>query len=162
MIIGVISDTHINRKSITLPAAVSEAFKGVDMIVHAGDLVDLSVLDALRSICKEVKSVWGNMDPNQVRAKLPEKEIISAGRFKIGLMHGRGNPACLVELLTQEFKDDSVDLIIFGHSHSPFNEKIGDVLFFNPGSATDKIFAPYNSVGIIEAGDKLKARIVKI
>ncbi|PIQ84899.1 MAG: hypothetical protein COV73_06465, partial [Candidatus Omnitrophica bacterium CG11_big_fil_rev_8_21_14_0_20_43_6] len=53
------------------------------------------------------------------------------------------------EVLKDAFKEDGCDLIIFGHSHKSMNEKIGKILFFNPGSATD-IFAAYNSYGIIE------------
>jgi len=64
--------------------------------------------------------------------------------------------------LTEAFKNDKVDLIIFGHSHCGLNEKKGGILFFNPGSATDKVFAPYNSYGIIEINDKIKATIIRI
>ncbi|HTZ11350.1 MAG TPA: metallophosphoesterase family protein, partial [Candidatus Margulisiibacteriota bacterium] len=61
------------------------------------------------------------------------------------------------------FKDERADVIIFGHSHSPLNEKIGNTLYFNPGSATDKIFAPYNSYGVIEVNESgIKAKIVRI
>lgn len=162
MKIGVISDTHISSGAEDLPQEIIEAFKGVDMIIHAGDLIDLSVLDKLKNICGNVKVVCGNMDTPQAKKKLPEKEIIKAGNFKIGLMHGRGHPAGLIELLTNEFKEDKVDIIIFGHSHYPVNEKRGDILYFNPGSLTDKVFAPYNSYGIIEINDKIKAKIVKM
>jgi putative phosphoesterase len=162
MRIGVISDTHIRDKSQALPQKMLEEFKHVDMIIHAGDLVDLSVLDKLKGLCAKVIAVRGNMDPEEVRKILPEKEIIEVGNYKIGLMHGHGAPANLMELLASAFKNDKVDVIIFGHSHSGINEKRGNVLFFNPGSLTDKMFAPYNSYGIIEINGEIKARIVKI
>lgn len=132
------------------------------MIVHAGDLADLSVLNKLRSICSNVKAVRGNMDPAVLKKELPEKEIFKIGGFKIGVMHGYGPPNNLIELLTSAFKEEKLDLIIFGHSHSPFNEKRNGILFFNPGSATDKIFSSYNSYGIIEINDKIEGRIIKI
>lgn len=162
MKIGVISDTHIPDRAGAIPEEVLGALKGTDMIIHAGDLVHLSVLEKLKEISPLVKAVYGNMDPSEVRKELREKEIFEAGKFKIGLMHGYGAPAKLVELMEGNFKGASVDIIIFGHAHSPFNEKRGNVLYFNPGSPTDKMFAPYNSYGIIEINDKIEARIVKI
>lgn len=162
MRIGVLSDTHIPDKSHHLPQAMLDEFKKVDMIVHAGDLGDLSVLEKLKNVCPNVRAVWGNMDPCQVQQKLPEKEVFTAGKFKIGLMHGRGAPDRLPELLGEAFQNDKVDIIIFGHSHYGVNEKRSGILFFNPGSPTDKIFAAYNSFGIIEIGDKIDAKIIKI
>ena len=162
MKIGVISDTHIPDRARQVPPVIMEAFNHVDMIIHAGDLVEFSVLDKLSGVCKEVKAVRGNMDYDDASGRLPIKEIIKAGGVRIGVMHGWGPPAKLVELMQQEFKDDKVDIVIFGHSHAPFNEKIGNVLYFNPGSATDKVFAPYNSYGIIEITNKIDARIVRI
>ncbi len=162
MIIGVIADTHIPNRAEDIPREILENFKHVDMVIHAGDLEDPKVLDRLRSACKDVRAVYGNMDPAEVREKIPEKEIISVGNYRIGVMHGYGPPDKLISLLKDIFKDDRVDIIIFGHSHKGCNEKIGQTLYFNPGSATDKIFASQNSYGIIEINDEIKARIIKI
>ncbi len=162
MKIGVISDTHIPDKTGDIPKKVLDEFKGVDMVIHAGDFVDLSVLEKLKNICGNVKAVWGNMDYAQVKEELSEKQLLDIGKYKIGLMHGYGAPDKLIGILSSVFKDKGVDLIIFGHSHAPVNEKRGEILFFNPGSPTDKVFASYNSFGIIEINDKIEARIVKI
>ena len=162
MRIGVISDTHIPDRAKEIPQKILEEFKKAELIIHAGDLIDLSVLDKLKSICNNVKAVWGNMDPNEVRKSLPEKDIIEVGNYRIGLMHGYGPPHRLIDFLTLAFKNDNVDLIIFGHSHRGLNEKKVNILFFNPGSPTDKIFSPYNSYGIIEIGDKIEARLIRI
>jgi len=162
MKIGVISDTHIPEKGGDLPQIILDEFKKVDMVIHAGDLADLSVLNRLKSVCGNVKAVCGNMDSDEVKEKLPKKEILKLGNFMVGVMHGWGPPSGLINLLTSVFKDANLDMIIFGHSHSTFNEKIGRTIFFNPGSPTDKVFAPYNSYGIIEINDKIKARIIKI
>jgi len=162
MKIGVIADTHIPDRAKDIPRQILEAFKGVDMVIHAGDFVDLSVLDKLKTVCKEVRAVWGNMDPYTVRKNLPEKEIVKIGKYKIGIMHGYGPPNKLIELLSEIFKEEGLDIIIFGHSHCAINKREGNVLYFNPGSPTDKIFAIYNSYGIIEINDKIKARIIKI
>lgn len=162
MKIGVISDTHIPEKAKEIPEAVLRSFQGVDMIVHAGDLVDICVLDKLKQICPNVKAVRGNMDYQEAIKSLPEKQVFKAGKWTFGLMHGYGAPSNLISLLTQSFSNDKVDVIIFGHSHIPFNAKVGNILFFNPGSPTDKMFAPYNSYGIIEVNDTISPRIIKI
>ena len=162
MRIAVISDTHIPDRAKDIPPKLLEEFKKVDMIIHAGDLVGLNVLDKLKSACNNVKAVWGNMDPQEVKKKLPEKEILKIGNYKIGVMHGYGAANKLMDLLTSIFKDDNVNLIIFGHAHYSVNEKKNGILFFNPGSLTDKIFSSYNSYGIIEINDKIEARIIKL
>lgn len=162
MRIGVIGDTHIPERAKDIPQQVLEAFKGVDMIIHVGDLVNLDVLDKLKTACKNIKAVWGNMDPYEVRKKLPEKEIIRIGDYNIGIIHGYGHPNKLIELVTEIFKEEKVNLIIFGHSHYPINEKRGNILYFNPGTPTDTIFAPYNSYGIIEINEKIEAKIIKL
>lgn len=162
MRIGVISDTHITDRTGDIPQKILEEFKNVDMIIHAGDIVDLSVLNKLRSVCSNVKAVWGNMDSQEVRNALSEKEVIKIGNYNIGIMHGYGAPNKLIDLMASVFKDSGVNLIVFGHSHAPLNEKKGGILFFNPGSPTDKLFSPYNSYGIIEINDKIDARIVKL
>jgi len=160
--IGVISDTHLTGRGDELPAEVLEAFKAVDMIIHAGDILEFSLLEKLKGVCSNVKAVWGNMDPEETREKLPQKEIIKVGNYKIGIAHGYGHPAGLAATLEKIFKNDGVDVIIFGHSHAPFNEKKGKILFFNPGSLTDKVFAPFNSYGILEVNDNVEGRIIKI
>lgn len=162
MKIGVISDTHIPDRAKDIPQEILESFKSVDMIIHAGDLVDIGVLVKLKSLCPNVKAVVGNMDPQDVKNKLPEKEIIKIGDYKIGVMHGYGSPNNLVNLMDESFKDDDLDIIIFGHSHFPVNQNKNGILYFNPGSPTDKIFSPFNSYGMIEINDKIEAKIIKL
>jgi len=162
MRLGIISDTHIPERAKEIPKEILEDFKSVDMIIHLGDLIDLSVLKELKSACQDVKAVWGNMDPPEVRNELPQKEILKIENHKVGIMHGYGAPNNLIDLMTSSFKNDLVDIIIFGHSHTAFNKEINGILFFNPGSATDKEFSPYNSYGIIEINDKVEAKIVRI
>ena len=159
MKIGVISDTHIPKVAPELPEIIYRAFKEIDLILHAGDLITLDVLDNLMKIAP-TEAVSGNMDSWDVYNKLPKKKVIKALRFKIGLIHGWGHPKKLVDTITKEFT--GVDVIIFGHSHEPMNEKRSSILYFNPGSPTDKIFAPYNSYGILEVGKTIKGRIIKI
>jgi uncharacterized protein len=147
--IGVISDTHIADSDKHIPAQILEVFGQVELIIHAGDSISLRAIEELKGVCPEVAVVAGNMDLEEVRKKYPVKQVLEIFGYRIGIMHGLGPAAGLLELLKEVFKEDNCDLIIFGHSHKTFNERIGKVLFFNPGSATDPV-APYNSYGIIE------------
>ena len=161
MKIGVISDTHIPEQTEALPEKVLEALRGSDLILHAGDLTDQEVLETLETIAP-VKAVSGNMDSLKVRKLLPAKEVVIVDKFKIGIIHGWGNPKNLLSLVQDNFKDIKLDVIVFGHSHSAFNECVNDILMFNPGSPTDKFFSPYNSIGILEISDRIKGKIIKI
>lgn len=162
MRIVVISDTHIPDRASDLPPKLLEEIKNADMLIHAGDFVSLRFLNELKAISKNVKAVCGNMDPEEIRKALPQKEIFKAGNFKIGIFHGLGAPLKIFELLEAEFKNDKLDIIIFGHTHQVFNEKKGDTLYFNPGSATDKACVDCNTYGILEINDKINSKILKI
>ncbi len=159
MRIGVISDTHIPKAAEWLPERLCDDLKKVDLILHAGDLTEMEVLDKLKEFAP-VRAVYGNMDDVIVRRSLPVKDIIEIGKFKIGLTHGFGPPFGLMNRVRKEFKD--VDVIIFGHSHSPKKEMKDGTLLFNPGSPTGKIFAQTNSYGIIEINDDIKGEIIKL
>lgn len=156
--IGVISDTHLTGAGRRLKGIVDRYFQDVDRIIHAGDLVDLSVLDVFGA--REVLAVYGNSDPLSVRQRLPDRLLLEFGRFRIGVMHGWGYPEHLEEKIYARLAP--VDCVIYGHTHHPANRRKQGVLFFNPGSALDNRYAPENTVGILEIGDSIRGRIVKI
>ncbi|RJO64333.1 MAG: metallophosphoesterase [Candidatus Omnitrophota bacterium] len=162
MKIGVIADTHIPDRADAIPEVILKEFRHVDMVIHAGDLVEAAVIEELKRVCKNVQAVWGNMDPAEVRELLPGKKILKIGKFRIGIMHGYGHPDKLPELLLEEFKNDNVNLVIFGHSHRPAEFVKKGIKFFNPGSVTDKLFTPFNSYGIIEINDAIESKIIKL
>ncbi len=160
MTIGVLSDTHIPSAAQKLPDAIFKAFKNVDMILHAGDITDISVLDELNKLAK-IEAVWGNMDAAETQKKLPAKRIFEIEGFKIGLIHGHGSPFRIINTVKNEFPE-KMDVIVFGHSHAPVNEVRDGTLFFNPGSPTDRIFAKYNSYGILRLNKKVKGEIIRL
>jgi len=147
----VLSDTHIPVAAQDLPEEIYKAIEGVDMIFHTGDFIDVSVYEKLKSM-KEIKAVCGNMDSRELCDILKPKEIINIGKFKIGLTHGHGAPSEIMPTVRKEF--DKIDVLVFGHSHAAMNVVKDGVLYFNPGSSTDKIFASKNSYGILEITDK--------
>ncbi len=146
MIIGVLSDTHIPGTADSLPERVAEGLKGVDMILHAGDLTEESVLGELNRIAPTT-AVAGNMDSETLKERLPRKKTLEACGIKIGLIHGYGPPFGMAGRIRKEFGD--VNVIVFGHSHSAMNARKDGVLFFNPGSSTDNIFARQKAYGIL-------------
>jgi putative phosphoesterase len=155
-----ISDTHIPRVAEDLPGVIYEEAGRSDLIVHAGDFVCKDLLDRLSQAGKLV-AVYGNMDSAEVRKGLRDKEVIQAGKFRIGLIHGYGAPKDLIDTVGKEFPN--VDAVVFGHSHQALNMTKDGVLYFNPGSPTDNIFASVNSYGIIEIdGDSITGKIVTI
>lgn len=160
MKILVLSDTHIPRAAHDLPKKIYDEVANVDMIFHAGDFVEKELFDKLKSL-KELKAVCGNMDTGVLRNTLNQKEMVHVGKFKIGLIHGYGPPKDMIETVKKEFA--GVDAIVFGHSHAATNMVKDGILFFNPGSPTDKIFAQSNSYGILEVTDKkIEGRIIKL
>jgi len=161
MRVAVISDTHIPAASSKLPEALLEGLKGVDLIIHTGDLTEPYVLDDLKNIAP-IEAVVGNMDSSQVRRILPEKKVLELEGFRIGLIHGNGSPHNLIKYVQEAFKNEKLDCIVYGHSHNPRIDKIDGTIYFNPGSVTDKVFAPYNSFGMLEIKDKIRPTIVRL
>jgi putative phosphoesterase len=156
--IGVISDTHLAGYDKRLKYLMDNHFRDVDLILHAGDLVDIRVLDSFEG--KEVRAVYGNMDPDSVRAILPDRLVFELGGHRIGMMHGWGMPFNLEQKLLKEL--GPVDCLVYGHSHKPANRIKNGILFFNPGSAIDRRFTTHNTVGILEIGNGIKGEILEI
>lgn len=158
MKIGVLSDTHLHNYSLELKRIVDKHFGDVDMVIHAGDIVEMEVLDAF--LTKKIEAVAGNMDPASVRNHFPVKKIIKFGAFKIGLIHGWGSPVGLENRISNEFSE--IDCLVYGHTHYPVNQVINGILFFNPGSATGKRFPKINTVGILEISERITGKIIEI
>lgn len=158
MKIGVISDTHLHNYSLELKRIVDTHFGDVDLVLHAGDIVEMEVLDAF--LTKKIEAVAGNMDSARVRDHFPVKKIIKVGAFKIGLIHGWGSSVGLESRISNEFTE--VDCLVYGHAHYPVNQVVKGVLFFNPGSATEKRFTKMNTVGILEINEQITGKIIEI
>lgn len=157
MRIAVLSDTHL-RGGQTLPKWVWEQCEVADLIIHAGDVGCPSLLSDLGQIAP-LEAVQGNCDGWEL-AHLPHHKIITCGEIRIGVTHGAYGPGrSTPERALRTFDQDKVDLIIFGHSHIPYQEKQGEILLFNPGSPTDKRRQAQYSMGMIWIEGKIiKAR----
>ena len=162
MKIVVLSDTHIPQAAKGLPEKIYEELKSADLLLHAGDISTVAFFNELQKIAKDIKAVQGNMDEPALKRILPRKQLVKIGGFSIGLIHGSGSPAGILDLAEKEFQDKKPDIIIFGHSHQSFKSDKGGILFFNPGSPTDKVFSEVNSYGIILINGNIDARIVTL
>jgi putative phosphoesterase len=152
MEIGVISDTH----GLVRPE-VYEAFEGVDLILHAGDIGGLDVILELEPIAP-VKAVTGNVDTDLLQS-FEEKISFQLADRAIHLQH-----------ILYDIPDENQDanhpvegIFIFGHSHMPMNRQVGEALYFNPGSAGPRRFLAPITVGRITLeGTKVTSRIISL
>jgi len=162
MIVVVLSDTHARDLS-ELPARMVDEMRGAELIIHAGDYITMKLLDQLRGLA-DFKGVHGNMDPYELKSELPAHAIIELKGFKIGITHPSegGSPFGLKRRAKSKLGEE-LDVIIYGHSHKPANERDGSTLYFNPGSATGTFPARHKTYGIlrIEEGT-VKGEIVKL
>jgi putative phosphoesterase len=159
MRIGIIADTH----GLLRPEAV-EALRGVDAIVHAGDVGGAHVLDALRKLAP-LTYVEGNNDDGDGT----DIVRVTIGGLRILLTHILPRPRKPDRRVIDSLRKKAADIVIFGHSHLPHNEIIDRVRYFNPASAGPRRFDFPVSVGIIEDGcarhialdERSKAALVK-
>lgn len=159
MQIGVLSDTHMSAPSETFINNVWRCFAACQVIFHAGDLTDISILSAFKD--KEVYAVHGNMCQASAHHALPTRTVIELAGFRFGLTHGMPYRHNVEENLLGDF--DQVDCIVSGHTHVPVCRRLFGVLFMNPGSfmASGRYGAP-GTYGILEIGDEIRGRILEV
>jgi len=144
VLVAVVSDTHLPRGARRLPASCVERLRRADLILHAGDLVAVSVLDELRLLGPPVHAVHGNVDEPALRALLPERLVVEAGEARIGMTHVPGPAEGREARLAARFP--GCDAIVYGHTHLPQLERIGGVWILNPGSPTERRRAPFHTM----------------
>ncbi len=148
--IGVISDTH----GLLRPEAC-RALEGVERILHAGDIGDENVLDALSRIAP-VTAVVGNNDRGPWTRPLPQTAEVRVGSLTILMTH-------ILASLTLEPAEVGASVVVYGHSHQPENKKRGRVLYFNPGSAGPRRFNLPVTVGRLRVqGGRVSGRILEL
>lgn len=159
--VGLISDTHIPVRSKELPSEVLNVFAEVDLIIHAGDLVDISVIDRLKQL-SPVLAVYGNMDSTKVRRKLPRMTSTRVFDWKIGVIH---TPQVLLgkKKMWEIAEENQLDVLVHGHTHNSNIQRSRGVLFINPGSTTTDLppFVKNPSVALLKiTQNKIKPKIV--
>lgn len=152
LLVGVLSDTHVNERGARkLPPEVPALFSrlGVGLILHAGDLNALPILDRLRAVAP-VLAVRGNSDLPETRAALPARIDLTIGGRTFALIHGDAGPTAN---RAADALAGTVECVVYGHSHVPRMEMVRGTLMFNPGSPTDKRWWPDYSVGLLRVDD---------
>jgi len=153
MKVAVIADTHTMGMTRTMPFSVWPHLETADHILHAGDVCDPALLEELKALAP-VTVVMGNCDGWDVREwGATDEAEIELGGIKIAMLHDSGPKIGRWERMHERFPDARV--VVFGHSHLPWNEDRSGLLCFNPGSPTWKRQAPFPSMGLlwIENGD---------
>ena len=143
MKIGIISDTHGH-----VPNAVHDALAGADHILHAGDVGPMEVITELESIAP-VSAVRGNTDYS---IQLPQTHIQSFVSQKF-LVHHIVDLPVPSQLVRVAITDEQPNVVVFGHTHMPYNEHHDGVLFLNPGSASNPRGSSAPSVAIVECNE---------
>ncbi|MGB8781153.1 MAG: metallophosphoesterase [Candidatus Bathyarchaeia archaeon] len=156
-VVGLISDTHVPVRAREIPKAVFKVFEDVDYIVHAGDLVELPVIDDLEKLAP-VLAVYGNMDGPEVRGGLQKLNSFKVFNWRIGVIH---DPGTLfgIRKAREIAKLNGFDVLVYGHTHNSSMKWNGDILFINPGSPTNPLpsFIAKPSVALLRV---TKERIV--
>ncbi|WP_101295253.1 metallophosphoesterase [Halegenticoccus soli] len=126
----VVSDTH-GRDSHRLTGRTLEAVREADLVVHAGDFMTETVLDAFYREARTLRAVYGNNDDGAIRERLPEARTVEYGGVQFAVTHTRRGGPTALSLFGRE---RNADAVVFGHSHRPTFDATGEIPLLNPGS----------------------------
>jgi len=149
-----LADTHLPKRTRALSPDVWAAVESADLVVHAGDWVDIALLDELQARSARLLAVWGNNDGDRLRARLPEVARETVDGIRIAVVHETG-PATGREARCEAAYPDT-DLLVFGHSHIPWDTVTPNGLrLLNPGSPTDRRRQPVCTMmtAVADAGE---------
>ena len=160
---GLISDTHIPSRAKAVPPKVFETFRDASLILHAGDLTQLSVLTELERLAPVV-AVRGNMDGKDVVERLPRVNSVEVEGWKFEVIHTLGVFVGLRQM-KKAIKRNDFNALVFGHTHRPMVKWEAKVLFINPGSPTNPMppFLVKPTVGLLRVSrERIEPEIIQI
>jgi len=162
----IVGDTHA-RDFNDLPDEMINAIQEADQVIHVGDYVSKNVLDGFIALKGQAfEGVCGNADPQAIRKIVPTKKIIEISGIQIGITHPAiGGPSEKSKRRALAiFKDDYVDIIIYGHTHDSEITNLKDLLIINPGKGyiEDNSFGPPTSIALLTIGEEVKVKIVEL
>jgi hypothetical protein len=139
-----LADTHWPARAKELPAQVWDAVERADLVVHAGDWVDVRLVDELAARSRRLIACWGNNDGPEIRARLPEVARVTVERTRIAVVHETGQASGRERRMDAAFPD--TDVLVFGHSHIPWDTvSPRGMRLLNPGSPTDRRRQPHRT-----------------
>ena len=157
MLLGVVSDTHGY-----LDPRIPNLLQGVEHILHAGDIGDASIIDELSRIAP-VTAVRGNNDRTGRASLYPERATLELAGWTLILTHQVRVPKLAHDPAMKTYLEESVDVVVFGHSHIALQKRLGPVLFFNPGAAGKRRFKLVHSVGTLALDrDQVQATVIEL
>ena len=137
-----LADTHVPKRARDLPEEVWRAVEEADVVLHAGDWVDVSLLDRLEERARRLVACYGNNDGPELRARLPLVATAELGGVRLAVVHETGQAQGRERRCAEQYAD--VDVLVFGHSHIPWDTVAGTGLrLLNPGSPTDRRRQPH-------------------
>ncbi|MCJ1715347.1 metallophosphoesterase [Curtobacterium sp. VKM Ac-2922] len=132
-----LSDTHLPKRAKDLPAALWDDIDAADLVVHAGDWLDLATLDALQARSRSFVGVRGNNDGPEFDDRLPVVARVTVERLRFAVVHETGSATGRERRAEAAYPD--TDVLVFGHSHIPWDTAApGGLRLLNPGSPTDR------------------------
>jgi hypothetical protein len=139
-----LADTHWPRRAKELPAQVWAAVGRADLVLHAGDWVDVRLVDELTARSRRLVACWGNNDGQEIRGRLPEVARVTVEGTRIAVVHETGAAAGRERRMDSLFPD--TDVLVFGHSHIPWDTvSPRGMRLLNPGSPTDRRRQPHRT-----------------
>jgi uncharacterized protein len=132
-----LADTHIPRRARDLPAQVWDEVESADIVIHAGDWVEVDLLDKLADRARRLIACWGNNDGPDLRTRLPERADVTLDGLRFTVVHETGSASGREARMAQSYPE--TDVLVFGHSHIPWDTTARTGLrLLNPGSPTDR------------------------
>lgn len=155
----VLADTHMPRRARELPRLLLDALATADLVIHLGDFTEGDLAGELASLAP-LYAVHGNNDSPQIRDRFPATLTMTLEGHSAVLLHGHLGGRTALEAARRV---QAADLVLFGHSHRPWCSREDGRLLFNPGSPTDRRWAPHRSFGVLELReDSIDASIVPL
>ncbi|MDF1705619.1 MAG: metallophosphoesterase [Aeromicrobium sp.] len=151
-----LADTHLPKRARALPEQVWSAIESADLVVHAGDWVDVALLDELEQRAERLVAVFGNNDHGVLRQRLPEVARVEVEGLRIGVVHETGAATGRERRCARDYPD--LDVLVFGHSHIPWDSTATkddgtELRLLNPGSPTDRRRQPHCTYMTATAAD---------
>ena len=148
------ADTHLPNRARDLPAEVWQAVDEADLVIHAGDWVDVRLLDELEARSARLVACFGNNDHGALRERLPEVARVEVEGLRLGVVHETGQATGREARMAATYAD--LDVLVFGHSHIPWDTTTASGLrLLNPGSPTDRRRQPHCTymTAVVDGGE---------